>query len=89
MSDEVRERRLCPTPKDGGHALIAHLISLETCQERQRRMYHKCYSCVHANGAGHRVANVRGLLERLKSPAPSTPLVVQRAASSADRGVEA
>ncbi len=39
------ENRSCPTRADGSEVLIAHRIPLATCQERQRRMYHKCFAC--------------------------------------------
>jgi hypothetical protein len=39
------ERRLCPTRTSGAYALIAHWITPATCLERQRRSYHKCFTC--------------------------------------------
>ena len=43
--------RVCPTRVDGEEALFAHVISVSTCQERQRGQFHKCPSCSHRNGA--------------------------------------
>jgi len=37
--------RECPTRADGTNALFAHVVSAATCQERQRRHYHKCPTC--------------------------------------------
>ena len=51
MSSLLEDRRLCPTREDGADPLIAHLIPRATCQERQRRHYHKCFTCVYRNGA--------------------------------------
>lgn len=39
------DRRLCPTRTSGAHSLIAHWITPATCLERQRRSYHKCFTC--------------------------------------------
>lgn len=39
------DRRQCPTRASGAHSLIAHWITPATCVERQRRNYHKCFSC--------------------------------------------
>ena len=39
--------RVCPT-RDSGHApLIVQRIALATCFERQRRNYHKCFTCAY------------------------------------------
>jgi len=38
-------RRLCPTRTNDAHALIEQWITPGTCLERQRRSYHKCFSC--------------------------------------------
>ena len=51
MLSSTPARRRCPTRPDGGEVLIAHTIDRETCQERQRGHYHKCFTCVHQNGA--------------------------------------
>ena len=45
------QSRNCPPRADGAEVLIAHTISLQTCQDRQRGMYHKCYSCSFNNTA--------------------------------------
>lgn len=53
-----QERRHCPTRPDGTEVLIAHSIDPATCEERQGRHYHKCFSCVHhargLNGNGRK-----------------------------------
>lgn len=41
--------RQCPTRADGGDTLIAHYIEPSVCQTRQRRLYHKCFTCAHRN----------------------------------------
>lgn len=47
MTDASPTLRSCPTRSDGAEVLIAHSIPLSACHERQRRLYHKCYTCVH------------------------------------------
>ena len=42
----------CPTRTDGGEVLICHQIDRASCQGRQRRNYHKCFTCAHRNDAG-------------------------------------
>ena len=51
MSEQHDARRSCPTRADGAEVLIAHTITPSACQERQGRLYHKCFTCVHL-GAG-------------------------------------
>ena len=51
MPDSIPETRHCPTREDGQQALIAHSIGHSDCQDRQRRQYHKCFTCAHRNGA--------------------------------------
>jgi hypothetical protein len=41
----VENRRQCPTRVQGAHSLIAHWITPAVCLDRQRRNYHKCFSC--------------------------------------------
>ena len=40
----------CPTRQDGAEVLISQTVTKPMCQDRQRRYYHKCWSCVHRNG---------------------------------------
>ena len=54
------DRRLCPTRVGGAHSLIAHWITPTTCFERQRRGYHKCFSCQY-----------RGLGAEVRLPQPA------------------
>lgn len=41
----VDRKRLCPTRTSGAISLIAQWITPTTCLERQRRNYHKCFTC--------------------------------------------
>lgn len=41
--------RLCPTRTDGETSLIAHQITVNHCQKRQREHFHKCPTCEHHN----------------------------------------
>jgi len=45
LAEAPAERRLCPTRTSGAHSLIAHWITPATCFERQRKSYHKCFTC--------------------------------------------
>jgi hypothetical protein len=45
LAEAPADRRLCPTRTSGAHSLIAHWITPATCLERQRRGYHKCFTC--------------------------------------------
>ena len=63
--------RVCPTRIDGEEALFAHVISVPTCQERQRGHFHKCPGCSHRNGALQSAAS--DLIPRPELPA--LPLV--------------
>lgn len=49
----VQERsdsmKTCPTRIDETQVLFAHTIDQTTCQGRQRKHYHKCFTCVHNN----------------------------------------
>ena len=47
MTNASENLRACPTRADGVEVLIAHSISTEICHERQRRTYHKCFTCAH------------------------------------------
>lgn len=41
----VDDKRSCPTRTSGALSLIAQWITPATCLERQRRNYHKCFTC--------------------------------------------
>lgn len=41
--------RACPTRMDGAMPLFQHRVTVSQCQSKQRGMYHKCFSCAHAN----------------------------------------
>jgi hypothetical protein len=66
-SDTAAGLRQCPTRADGAVVLIAHTITSATCQERQRALYHKCFTCVHRNDRTLAETAVRRL------PAPERP----------------
>ena len=40
----------CPTRVDGLTPLIQHRLTQNQCQSKQRGLYHKCFTCSHANG---------------------------------------
>lgn len=41
--------QLCPTRIDGAPVLFAHKVTEGQCQDRQRGLYHKCFTCVYNN----------------------------------------
>ena len=41
--------RACPTRQDGVSPLFQHRLTASQCQSKQRGMYHKCFTCAHAN----------------------------------------
>ena len=48
QNDEPKdEYRPCPTRTSGPPPLIVQLITPATCLERQRRQYHKCFTCAY------------------------------------------
>ncbi len=57
MADQDPQFRVCPTRIDSTRVLFAHKVATNKCQERQRELYHKCFTCawnnnyVSANGA--------------------------------------
>lgn len=71
------DRRLCPTRTSGAHSLIAHWITPATCLERQRRGYHKCFSCSYL-----------GLSVDATLPPPPKPAPVPKLAPAAKEPVE-
>lgn len=73
MDRPTTETSQCPTRADGDPALIAHRITRPTCQERQRRMYHKCPSCAHYNA--------RLAVRTIEPPRPRPGLVRKARAS--------
>ncbi len=48
--------RQCPTLPDESAVLIAQTITRVMCQDRQRGLYHKCWSCALRNGSAPAVA---------------------------------
>jgi len=51
MQEPPQDWRQRPTRADGVEVLIEHRIPGTTCQQRQRKLYHKCFTCVHRNAA--------------------------------------
>ena len=49
MPNPPQGMHLCPTRSNDEPVLIAHMITLATCQQRQREYFHKCPTCVHNN----------------------------------------
>jgi hypothetical protein len=43
------EARQCPTRAEGPQPLFQHRVTVGQCQSKQRGLYHKCFTCVHAN----------------------------------------
>jgi hypothetical protein len=41
--------RACPTRAEGPAPLFQHTLTVSQCQSKQRGLYHKCFTCVHAN----------------------------------------
>jgi hypothetical protein len=61
------ELRQCPTRIDRAPVRIAQNIQVPLCQERQRALYHKCFSCEHSNGRSLEAGTA--VPERIKSRA--------------------
>jgi hypothetical protein len=49
MPNPPQGMHLCPTRTNDEPVLIAAMITLATCQQRQREHFHKCPTCVHNN----------------------------------------
>lgn len=43
------EVRACPTRVEDPQPLIQHRVTVPQCQGKQRRQYHKCFTCMHWN----------------------------------------
>ena len=43
------EARQCPTRPEGPQPLFQHRVTVNQCQSKQRGLYHKCFTCLHAN----------------------------------------
>lgn len=41
--------RQCPTRAEGEQPLFQHRVTVSQCQSKQRGLYHKCFTCMHAN----------------------------------------
>jgi hypothetical protein len=79
MTNARMSLRSCPTRSDGAEVLIAHSISTEICHERQRRLYHKCFTCVHRGRAAE--AAVPALAPRAaQGPAQDEAALIRRVA---------
>ena len=49
MPSPPQGMHLCPTRANDEPVLIAAMITIATCQQRQREHFHKCPTCVHHN----------------------------------------
>lgn len=49
MADQAPTLRICPTRIDASPVLFAHKVDRERCQDRQRKRYHKCFTCAWNN----------------------------------------
>ena len=58
MAESTADRRQCPTRSNGAAPLIAHWITPPTCLERQRRNYHKCFTCLYRGLGANQVLPV-------------------------------
>jgi hypothetical protein len=54
--------QVCPTRIDGAPVLFAHKVTAGQCQDRQRGLYHKCFTCAFNNA----------YVARAQRPAPAT-----------------
>lgn len=46
------DTRACPTRMDGGTPLFQHQVTVPQCMSKQRKLYHKCFTCAHLMGRG-------------------------------------
>jgi hypothetical protein len=49
MAKTTGHKRVCPTRIDAAAALFAHRVTTSQCLDRQRGLYHKCFTCAHNN----------------------------------------
>lgn len=47
--DTKSDLQICPTRIDGAPVLFAHKVTAGQCQDRQRGLYHKCFTCAFNN----------------------------------------
>jgi hypothetical protein len=64
---------LCPTRADGAPVLFAHMITVTTCQSRQRAHYHKCPTCVYENSRLGQELSIASSSEANPPPTPGPP----------------
>jgi hypothetical protein len=50
MAAQEQTLQICPTRIDGSPVMFAHKVDRARCQDRQRRRYHKCFTCAWNNG---------------------------------------
>lgn len=70
MTDRADPHRQCPTRADGADPLIEHEIPQGMCMDRQRRHYHKCFTCAHRNATRHtdpKTPSLEELLEQARA----------------------
>lgn len=78
MPNTPKGMRICPTRSDGEAALFAHVISVSSCQDRQRGHFHKCPTCSFRNGAEQGAPT--DLIPRPELPAVTRARAVERPA---------
>jgi len=78
MAQETGHARVCPTRIDAAPALFAHRVTTAQCHDRQRGLYHKCYTCAF----NHAYVALHG------PPSKVRPAAKLRAQKSADEPVE-
>lgn len=71
MQNPPQGMRLCPTRVDDAPALIAHTITLNECQKRQREHFHRCPTCVHHNIRGVEALSKLALVVEALKPVAS------------------
>jgi len=49
MATSEASLQICPTRIDGAPVLFAHKVDRSRCQDRQRKRYHKCFTCAWNN----------------------------------------
>ena len=68
ISDLPQGMHLCPTRVDAAPVLFAHTVTAPMCQQRQRKHYHKCFTCVHNNAQTGSRRTTIDVLTRLEKP---------------------
>ena len=77
MAEAEPVLQVCPTRIDVSPALFAHKVDRSRCQERQRKHYHKCFTCAWNNN----YVAIHGK--------PKVPVAAESAAADADKAKSA